>query len=68
MTRHFLDLSDAGGDALAAMINDAMARKAARAWRISVVCGKEPMVVVGRIGNFIHSCCALMRSAIGDLR
>lgn len=31
MTRHFLDLSDAGGDALAAMINDAMARKAARA-------------------------------------
>ena len=31
MNRHFLDLSDAGGDALAAMINDAMARKAARA-------------------------------------
>lgn len=31
MTRHFLDLSDAGGDALAAMINDAMARKSARA-------------------------------------
>lgn len=31
MTRHFLDLSDAGGDALAAMINDAIARKAARA-------------------------------------
>ena len=31
MTRHFLDLSDAGADALAAMINDAMARKAARA-------------------------------------
>lgn len=31
MTRHFLDLSDAGGDALAAMINDAMERKAARA-------------------------------------
>ena len=30
MTRHFLDLSDAGADALAAMINDAMARKAAR--------------------------------------
>ena len=30
MTRHFLDLSDAGGDALAAMINDAMGRKAAR--------------------------------------
>jgi len=31
MTRHFLDLSDAGGDAIAAMINDAMDRKAARA-------------------------------------
>ncbi len=30
MTRHFLDLGDAGADALAAMINDAMARKAAR--------------------------------------
>ncbi|MFM2300606.1 MAG: ornithine carbamoyltransferase [Pseudomonadota bacterium] len=31
MTRHFLDLSDAGGDAIAAMLNDAIARKAARA-------------------------------------
>ena len=31
MTRHFLDLSDAGADALAAMINDAMTRKVARA-------------------------------------
>ena len=31
MTRHFLDLSDAGADAVAAMINDAMTRKAARA-------------------------------------
>ncbi|SIN90301.1 ornithine carbamoyltransferase [Parasphingorhabdus marina DSM 22363] len=30
MTRHFLNLSDAGGDAVAAMINDAMDRKAAR--------------------------------------
>jgi ornithine carbamoyltransferase len=29
--RHFLDLSDAGGDALAAMLNDAIDRKAARA-------------------------------------
>ena len=28
--RHFLDLSDAGGDAIAAMINDAIDRKAAR--------------------------------------
>ena len=28
--RHFLDLSDAGGDAVAAMINDAQDRKAAR--------------------------------------
>jgi ornithine carbamoyltransferase len=30
MARHFLDLSDAGGDAVAAMLNDAMARKTAR--------------------------------------
>ena len=30
MVRHFLDLNDAGGDALAAMINDAMDRKEAR--------------------------------------
>ena len=26
------------------------------------------MVVVGKIGKFIHACCALMRSAKGDLR
>ncbi len=31
MTRNFLNLSDAGGDALAAILNDAMERKAARA-------------------------------------
>ena len=31
MIRHFLDLSDAGADALAAMLNDAITRKAARA-------------------------------------
>ncbi len=30
MTRHFLELSDAGGDAIAAMLNDALDRKAAR--------------------------------------
>ena len=30
-TRHFLELSDAGGDAIAAMIGDAISRKAARA-------------------------------------
>lgn len=29
--RHFLDLADAGGDAIAAMLNDAIDRKAARA-------------------------------------
>lgn len=29
--RHFLNLSDAGGDAVAAMLNDALVRKAARA-------------------------------------
>jgi ornithine carbamoyltransferase len=31
VTRHFCNLSDAGGDAIAAMINDAIDRKAARA-------------------------------------
>lgn len=31
MTHHFLDLSDAGGDAIAAMLGDAMERKVARA-------------------------------------
>src|SRR5947207_365097 len=31
MTRHFLDLSDAGTDALAAMLGDAIDRKVARA-------------------------------------
>jgi len=31
--RHFLNLTDAGGDAIAAMINDAVDRKAARAGR-----------------------------------
>ena len=30
MTRHFLNLADAGGDAVAAMLNDAIDRKAAR--------------------------------------
>ena len=30
MTRHFLNLSDAGGDAIAAMLNDAIDRKRAR--------------------------------------
>lgn len=30
MTRHFLDLTDAGGDAIAAMITDALDRKTAR--------------------------------------
>ena len=30
MTRHFLDLTDAGGDAISAMLNDALDRKAAR--------------------------------------
>jgi ornithine carbamoyltransferase len=30
MTRHFIDLTDAGGDAVAAMLNDALTRKDAR--------------------------------------
>jgi ornithine carbamoyltransferase len=33
MTRHFLNLTDAGGDAIAAMLNDAIDRKAARQGR-----------------------------------
>ncbi|MEZ5656685.1 MAG: ornithine carbamoyltransferase [Sphingobium sp.] len=33
MTRHFLNLADAGSDAIAAMLNDAIDRKAARAGR-----------------------------------
>ena len=48
MTRHFLDLSDAGADALAAMINDAMTRKAARAnWPKGQVDGDAPLA--GRV-------------------
>ena len=31
MSRHFINLSDAGGDAIAAMISDAIDRKTARA-------------------------------------
>ena len=31
MTRHFLNLADAGGDGMVAMLNDALDRKAARA-------------------------------------
>ena len=30
MTRHFLNLADAGGDAVATILNDAMTRKQAR--------------------------------------
>lgn len=42
--RHFLDLSDAGGDALAAMINDAQDRKAARkAWPKGRVDADRPL-------------------------
>lgn len=33
MVKHFLELSDAGGDGLAAILNDAIARKAARSGR-----------------------------------
>ena len=37
MARHFLDLSDAGGDAISAMLNDAIDRKAGRAsWRMAM--------------------------------
>ena len=48
MTRHFLDLSAAGADALAAMINDAITRKAARAiWPKGQVDGDAPLA--GRV-------------------
>ncbi|MGX7893994.1 ornithine carbamoyltransferase [Tsuneonella sp. HG222] len=51
-TRHFLDLSDAGGDAIAAMINDAQDRKAARlAWPKGRADGDAPLAghVLGMI-------------------
>ena len=42
--RHFLDLGDAGGDALAAMLNDAQDRKAARsAWPKGKVDADAPL-------------------------
>jgi len=44
MTRHFLDLTDAGGDAVAAMLADALDRKAARkAWPKGQVDGDAPL-------------------------
>ena len=44
MTRHFLDLSDAGTDALAAMLNDALARKTVRAgWPKGLPDDDEPL-------------------------
>lgn len=50
--RHFLDLTDAGGDAIAAMINDAQDRKAARAgWPKGKADADAPLVghVLGMI-------------------
>ena len=52
MVRHFLNLSDAGGDAIAAMIADAMDRKAARAgWPKGKVDADAPLAghVLGMI-------------------
>lgn len=44
MTQHFLDLSDAGGDAIAAMIADAIDRKSARAdWPKGKVDADKPL-------------------------
>ena len=44
MTRHFLDLSDAGTDALAAMLTDAMTRKTVRAgWPKGLPDDDEPL-------------------------
>lgn len=48
MVRHFLELTDAGGDAIAAMLNDAQARKAARAaWPKGQVDADAPLA--GRV-------------------
>ncbi len=48
MTRHFLNLADAGGDAIAAMIADAVDRKAARAaWPKGKVDADAPLA--GRV-------------------
>lgn len=48
MVRHFLELTDAGGDAVAAMLNDAQARKAARAaWPKGQVDADAPLA--GRV-------------------
>ena len=35
---------------------------------MAVVCGKEPIFVVGKSGKFNQAFCNLMRSANGDLR
>src|SRR6201991_5297837 len=44
MTRHFLDLSDAGADGIAAILADALDRKAARAgWPKGQVDGDAPL-------------------------
>ncbi|GGB88708.1 ornithine carbamoyltransferase, catabolic [Novosphingobium endophyticum] len=44
MTRHFLSLTDAGGDMIAAMLNDAIDRKAARkAWPKAQVDADAPL-------------------------
>ena len=44
MTRHFIDLADAGGDAIAAMLGDALDRKAARAdWSKGKVDADAPL-------------------------
>lgn len=48
MVRHFLELTDAGGDAIAAMLNDAQARKAVRAaWPKGQVDADAPLA--GRV-------------------
>ena len=48
MVRHFLELTDAGGDAVAAMLNDAQARQAARAaWPKGQVDADAPLA--GRV-------------------
>lgn len=44
MTRHFLDLADAGGDSIASMLEDALARKRARAgWPKGKADGDAPL-------------------------
>ena len=73
---HALDLAAASGRGTGRRRSRRCAARA-RAWRISAVCGKEPIVVVGNSGRPSRSCCASRRVGeralaprvgVGDLR